>query len=299
MKRKKGSKEWPEVVGIEPEGDSRMSGKFVIGGVVLLVVVALVGAAVTFANINYAQEGTVKVVTYFGRIEQVHRPEDGWFTTLAPGRAAYDVNIRSFTEKTPVRVTSKDNAALNVEIALTAHTDAQNIESYVRKYGFVESERHERRNEIVHGLVQTEARNAFAEYPAYAIYANQEEIQKRIVESLRPQLLQQLHQVLESVQIGNPDFLDDRIEAAASEVVANEKQKQAEEAKLEAAKIAAQTKQIEAQTYANPALLDIKRLELQLEIERARADGIKSHNGPLTILYGGAPNTTLQLPAGR
>jgi hypothetical protein len=38
---------------------------------------------------------------------------------------------------------------------------------------------------------------------------------------------------------------------------------------LEAAKVAAQTKQIEAQTFANPALLEIKKLELQLEIERA------------------------------
>ena len=47
------------------------------------------------------------------------------------------------------------------------------------------------------------------------------------------------------MQIGNPDFLDDRFEAAASGVVANEKQKQAEEARLEAAKVAAQTKQIE------------------------------------------------------
>jgi regulator of protease activity HflC (stomatin/prohibitin superfamily) len=298
MKRKKSNKEWPEVVSIEPEGDSRMSSKFVIAGVVLLVVLALIGAAAVFANINYAQEGTVKVVTYFGRIERVYGPQDGWFTTIAPGRAAHEVNVRSFTEKTPVRVTSKDNAALNVEIAVTAHTDPANIESYVRKYGFSERERHERRNEIVHGLVQTEARNAFAEYPAYEIYANQEEIQKRIVESLRPQLSQQLHQLLESVQIGNPDFLDDRIEAAASEVVANEKQKQAEEAKLEAAKIAAQTKQIEAQTYANPALLDIKRLELQLEIERARAEGIKSHQGPLTIMYG-TPNTSLQIPTGR
>ncbi|HEX8337560.1 MAG TPA: hypothetical protein VF621_12570 [Pyrinomonadaceae bacterium] len=35
------------------------------------------------------------------------------------------------------------------------------------------------------------------------------------------------------------------------------------------AKIAAQTKQIEAATFANPALLEIKKLELQLEIERA------------------------------
>lgn len=274
------------------------SGKYVIAGLVLLVVVGLIGAATVFANINYTQEGTVKVVTNFGRIEQVYRPDDGWFTTLKPGRQAYEVNIKSFTETAPVRVTSKDNAALQVDIAVTAFTDGQHIEDYVRKYGFDEKQRHERRNQILHGLIQTEARNAFSEYPAYAVYANQENIQKRILETLKPQLASQLLLITESVQIGNPDFLDDRIERAASEVVANEKQKQAEEAKLEAAKISAQTKQIEALTYANPALLDIKRLELQLEIERARAEGVKSHNGPLTIMYG-TPNTTLQIPAGR
>lgn len=143
--------------------------------------------------------------------------------------------------------------------------------------------------------MQTEARNSFADYGAYEIYANQEQIQKRILESLRPQIGNQLLLVTESVQIGNPDFLDDRVEAAASGVVANEKQKQAEEARLEAAKVAAQTKQIEAQTFANPALLEIKRLELQLEIERARSEGIRNHQGPLTILYG-QPGVQLQVP---
>ena len=274
------------------------SSKYVIAGVILLLVVVLIGGGVALANIQYAQEGTVQVVTNWGAIERVYAPSDGWFTTVAPGKKSYEVNIKSFTEKAPVRVTSRDNAALQVEISVTAYTDAAKVMEYVRKYGFSESERHQRRGEILRGLVQTEARNAFSEYPAYAVYANQENIQKRILETLRPQLASQLLLITESVQIGNPDFLDDRIERAASEVVANEKQKQAEEAKLEAAKIAAQTKQIEALTYANPALLDIKRLELQLEIERARADGVKSHNGALTIMYG-TPNTTLQIPAGR
>ena len=95
------------------------------------------------------------------------------------------------------------------------------------------------------------------------------------MESLRPQIGSQLLLVTESVQIGNPDFLDDRVEAAASGVVANEKQKQAEEARLEAVRVAAQTKEIEAQTFANPALLEIKKLELQLEIERARSEGTR------------------------
>jgi hypothetical protein len=277
-----------------------MNSKFTFVLLGALALALLVAAAVTFANINYTQEGTVKVVTYFGRIERVYRPDDGWFTTLAPGRQAYEVNIKSFTESAPVRVTSRDNAALQVEIAVTAFTDPQQVGDYVRKYGFDEAQRHARRNQILHGLIQTEARNAFSEYGAYEIYANQENIQKRILEALRPQLASQLLLVTESVQIGNPDFLDDRIEQAASGVVANEKQKQAEEARLEAAKIAAQTKQIEAQTYANPALLDIKKLELQLEIERARAEGIRSHQGPLTIMYGGGtPAVSVQVPSGR
>jgi hypothetical protein len=270
-----------------------------LAGLALLVLLVFIGLGVAYANVNYTQEGTVKVVTYFGRIERIYSPEDGWFTTLAPGRSAYEVNIKSFTEAAPVRVTSKDNAALQVEISVTAFSDPQHVGDYVRKYGFDEAQRHTRRNEILHGLIQTEARNAFSEYGAYEIYANQESIQKRILDTLKPQLAGQLQLITESVQIGNPDFLDDRIEQAASGVVANEKQKQAEEARLEAAKIAAQTKQIEALTYANPALLDIKRLEMQLEIERARADGIRNHQGPLTIMYGGGAGVQVQVPAGR
>jgi len=264
-----------------------------------IVVIALIAGMVTMSNINYAQEGTVKVVTQWGAIQQVYKPSDGWFTTLAPGKKAYEVNVRSFTETAPVRVTSKDNAALAVEISVTAATDPERVSEYVRKFGFGEDERHTRRNEILRGLLQTEARNAFAEFGAYDIYANQEQIQKRIVESLRPLLSNQLLLNMESVQIGNPDFADNRIEEAASAVVANEKQKQAEEARLEAAKVSAQTKQIEALTFANPALLEIKKLELQLDIERARADGIKGHQGSLTIINGSSPGLQMQVPTGK
>ena len=143
------------------------SGKYVIAGIALLVVLALVVGGVGFSNIDYAQEGTVKVVTKWGAIERLYAPSDGWFTTIAPGRKSYEVNIKSFTESTPVRVTSKDNAALQVDIAVTAYTDPARVMEYVRKYGFSEDERHKRRNEILKGLVQTEARNSFADYGAY------------------------------------------------------------------------------------------------------------------------------------
>lgn len=275
-----------------------LKGKWFLAGLILIAFTLTIVVAVIYSNIKYAQEGTVQVVTKWGAIERIYVPADGWFTTIAPGKKSYEVNVKSFTESAPVRVTSKDNAALQVEISVTAYTDPNRVAEYVRKYGFSEEERHRRRTEILKGIVQTEARNSFADYGAYEIYANQEQIQKRILESLRPQIGNQLLLVTESVQIGNPDFLDDRVEAAASGVVANEKQKQAEEARLEAAKVAAQTKQIEAQTFANPALLEIKKLELQLEIERARAEGIKNHQGPLTIMYG-QPGVQLQVPANR
>src|SRR5688500_11759521 len=284
---------WPQIVNY---GGGSMSRRvYFMAGLVLIAIVLVIGVMVTYSNIKFAQEGTVQVVTKWGAIERIYSPSDGWFTTIAPGRKSYEVNIKSFTESAPVRVTSKDNAALQVDISLTAYTDPTKIAEYVRKYGFSEEERHRRRGEILKGIVQTEARNSFADFGAYEIYANQERIQKRILESLRPQIGNQLLLVTESVQIGNPDFLDDRVEAAASGVVANEKQKQAEEARLEAAKVAAQTKQIEAQTFANPALLEIKKLELQLDIERARSEGIKSHQGPLTIMYG-QPGVQVQVP---
>lgn len=275
-----------------------MNSKRFLTFIIVGIIAALIVSIIVYKNIRYTNEGTVKIATKFGSIQRVYKPSDGWFTTITPGWEAYEVNLKSFTETTTPRVTSKDNAALQVPISVTASTSQENADiiEYVRKYGFDEAERHKRRNEILHGLVQTEARNAFAEYAAYEIYANQEAIQKRIIEALRPYLANQLHVVLESVQIGNPDFLDDRIEQAASAVVANEKQKQAEEARFKAAEVAAKTKQIEAQTYANPALLDIKKLELMLEIERARAEGIRGHQGALTIVYENGKSVQLQIP---
>src|SRR4029450_13367247 len=182
----------PGILTINRGGNSMPKGKFFIAVLILIVIAILIGVVVTFSNIKFAQEGTVHVVTNWGAIERIYTPSDGWFTTIAPGQKSYEVNIKSFTESAPVRVTSKDNAALQVEISVTAYTDPNKVADYVRKYGFLEEERHRRRNEILKGIVQTEARNSFADYGAYEIYANQEQIQKRILESLRPQLGTQL-----------------------------------------------------------------------------------------------------------
>jgi len=129
-----------------------LNGKYVMALLTLILVAIVIGGIVTYANIKFAQEGTVQVVTKWGAIERIYTPSDGWFTTVAPGRKSYEVNIKSFTESAPVRVTSKDNAALQVDISLTADTDPTKVAEYVRKYGFSEEERHRRRNEILKGI---------------------------------------------------------------------------------------------------------------------------------------------------
>ena len=186
---------------------------------------------------------------------------------------------------------------MTVEISLTVlpPSDDESIKAYIRKFGLEEEERKTRMTQILVGQANTETKNAVASYEAYGLLASQEAIQKRLINSLTPILKQQLLLTLESIQIiGRPDFLDDRIEQAASAVVANQKAKEAAEADLARAKVEAEKKQVEASTLANPQTFAIRQLELQLEIERARADGIKGHQGPLTIVNGAA-NPQIQL----
>ncbi len=240
------------------------------------------------SGVTYATEGTRVAALKWGRIQRIIAPEDGFVLLLSPGWDTYEINIKSFTDKATAKVTSKDNAALQVEVAVTGATDgsADAVAQYLRAFGTSEEERHKRRDEILAGIIQTEARNAFVEYTAYDIYANQEAIQHKLYDVIRAQLERQLFVRVDSVQLGNPDFLDDRIEQAASAVVANQKAKEASQAAYEASKIDNERKLLDAQTYANPAAFTIKKLELQLDIERARADGIKGHQGPLYLNYG-------------
>ena len=118
---------------------------------------------------------------------------------------------------------------MTVEISLTAlpPNDDESIKAYIRKFGLAEDERQTRMSQILVGQANTETKNAVASYEAYGLLASQEAIQKRLIDSLTPILKQQLLLTLESIQIiGRPDFLDDRIEQAASAVVANQKAKE-------------------------------------------------------------------------
>jgi hypothetical protein len=263
-----------------------------------IVVIALILGVTAITSFEQANEGVYRVQVVRGQINKIIKPQDGWVSTLTTfGDKYYDFNIRTFTFPVKVNASTKDNAAVTVEITLTAlpPNDDDSIKAYVRKFGLEEEERQTRMTQILTGQANTETKNAVASYEAYGLLASQEAIQKRLIDSLTPILKQQLLITLESIQIiGRPDFLDDRIEQAASAVVANQKAKEAAEADLARAKVEAEKKQVEASTLANPQTFAIRQLELQLEIERARAEGIKGHQGPLTIVNGAA-NPQIQL----
>lgn len=234
-----------------------------------------------------AKPGTVEVKTQWDKIVRVIRTEDGGVTdTTEFGVDYYTVSLLSQTTEVDVQASSKDNAGLAIKVAVTYHlkNDDDYILAHVNKFGLVEKTRNEQFNKVLGGQLNTETKNAISEYDAYGILANQEAIQQRIAERMKPILENQLGQEIESIQIiGRPDFVDDRIEQAASQVVANQKLKEAAQAGLEAAKVDAQKKQVEAQTYSDPALLAIRKLELQVEIAREW----RQHQGPL--VFGNSP----------
>lgn len=235
-----------------------------------------------------APEGTIKVRTVNDRADLVIRPESGGvYSWNVFWDEYYSVSLRTKTDEVSVAATSKDNAALNIKVAVTYQISNSDeaVFGYVRKFGLDEKTREDNRFRILGTQVNTESKNAIANYDAYTLLANQEEIQKKMFDVLKPIFANQLFADLESVQIiDRPDFLDDRIEQAASQVVANQKLKEAATAALEASKIEAERKQVEAQTYANPALLQIRKLELQKEI----AAEWSKHNGTL-VLGGNSP----------
>lgn len=241
-----------------------------------------------------AQEGTVQVRTINDRADLIIRPESGGvYSWNVLWDEYYPVTLRTKTDEVSIQATSKDNAALNIKIAVTysINNSDEAIFSYIRKFGLDAKTREDNRSRILSTQVNTETKNAIANYDAYSLLANQEEIQKRITEVLKPIFANQLFAALESVQIiDRPDFLDDRIEQAASQVVANQKLKEAASAALEAARIDAEKKQVEAATYANPNLLQIRKLELQKEI----AEAWSKHQGTLVLGGASAPNLSLQ-----
>lgn len=254
---------------------------------ITLFVLLLVGTQT--ACWETASVGTVKVQTIWDKPTRVIRGGETVSSWNTMWDAYYEIDSRVETEEVEVAASTKDNAALNLKMAVSyiVNTDSDDsVFAYINAFGLDAKARNDRKDKILRGQISTEAKNVISEFDAYSLLANQEEVQKQVFEKMKPLLAANFLKI-ESVQItGRPDFIDDRIEQSASAVVANQKLKQASEAALEAAKVDAQKKQVEAQTYANPALLEIRKLELQKEVAEAWA----KHQGTLVL-----GNTAVQL----
>lgn len=229
--------------------------------------------------------GSVEIQTIWAKPNQVVRPPGIWtITTL--GDDYHEISLRASTKESDVTASTKDNAALTIKVAATfkVFDNDGKIIQYANTFGFTSEEREARLVPILLGQLNTEVKNAIAGYDAYRLLASQEAIQKSIFDKLKPIFENQLFLQLESIQIiGRPDFLDDRIETAASAVIANSKLKEAAEAALAAARVDAERKAVESQTFAqSPALLKIRELELQKETAEAWA----RHQG--TLVFGGS-----------
>lgn len=255
-------------------------------------------SCLVLAGCEHANEGTVKVRVLRGKIDKIIKPADQWVSTVNQfGDEYYSVNLKSVTRHVDIDATSKDNAELRIPVNVTIHIlpDDSSILAHLRRFGLEEEERGTNYFRLLEGQVSTAGKNAITKFDAYELLANQQNIQKEIQDTLAPLFRTQLETELESVQVlGRPEFKDQRIPSAAAAVVANQKAKEASIAALEAAKVDNERKQLEATMFQNPQMLKIKELELQTQIEQARAEGIKGHQGALTIIYGPA-NSLMQL----
>lgn len=247
-----------------------------------------------------ADVGTVLIETTSTGISRIVRPSDGYVGVGGPSTNHHEFDTKIFTFQLEVLASTKDNAAVKVTIQarIVPPQGNEDIVLYANKYGVRAEDRASRVGEFLTGVMNTEAKNGVAEYEAYGLLANQEAIQKKLFEILKLKLAQSWL-LLESIEIiGRPDFVDDRIENAASAVVANQKDKEAAQAALEKAKVEAERKEVEARAFANPAMLELEKYRIStqalVDIEKARAEGMARHNGPLTVVNGPNP-TQLQL----
>lgn len=234
-----------------------------------------------------ADEGTVQVQTIWGEAKKVIHPVGGGIWTIFVwGDDYYEVSTKSFTHTVNVGATTKDNAALTLNVAVTGHIlgDDASILAHVRKFGLEPEDRALRSLQVLDGQVSTEVKNAISEHDAYAMLAQQQQIQQRILAAVQPILKSQLYIEAESIQLlGRPQFISQSIDTAASDVVAALKAKEAAQAQLDAEKIRQERARLQAATYtSSPQTYELEKLDRQARIAEAWA----KHSGPLVFSGG-------------
>lgn len=242
---------------------------------------------------QYTKEGNVAVETYKGGVAFVHPPGEVFYTFHKFNTDVYEVDVKPWTEDIDVYTATRDNANLKLKIRVSASvpTDFSSIAFYVRKFGWEQDERHKRRLSLLSGAMQGATRDAVNKHDAYSIYAEQTVIQMQIKEAMKHFLAEQMYSVIQDLQIvDRPDFEDDRIEVAASAVVAAKKSREAETELEQAAIVQKRRFEIENAIYSNsPQAFELKKLEWHKWIAQAWA----GHQG--TLIFGS--DSVVQVPS--
>jgi hypothetical protein len=250
-----------------------------------------------------AKEGVYQVQTTKGMVTGVITPSDGWVLSGFTNEE-YDYHIRMFQYTTKVRGGTSDNAGVTLDVSLSLEPpkDFAGVKLFCQEFGLIEDERWQRMTSFLATQLSSEGKKAIIKHEAYVLLANQSKVENDIKIALEPIYASKGISLKFVTILNRPDFDDDRIENAASAVVANGKLREAAEAALSAEKVEVERKQLQAQSFNNPNLLKLEELRIQKEmkvIERegfqAIADGIKNHQGSLTLIMGQQPNTQLQL----
>lgn len=249
----------------------------------------------TFGSIGcaeYSKEGQVTVETHKGAVAFVHRPGENFYVWYKWYTETFPVDVKPWSEDIDVYTGTKDNATVKLKIRVSASipTDFTSIAKYFAKFGTDQEDRHARRLSLLSGALQGAAREAVNNVDAYSLYAAQGGIQDEIKQKMSAFIYEQTFCVLQDLQIvERPDFTDDRIENAASGVVAAKKEREEAAEKEQAAIVKKRTAEIENSILRDsPQAYEIRILEKKKEI----AEAWSKHQG--TLIFGG--NSQVQIP---
>lgn len=214
------------------------------------------------------------------------------WTILTRGDEYADVSLESFpTGDIDVRGQSADNAAFTCKVRIqysVPNNDAE-ILKLVAKFGFNPETRDAKILNSIFMELQSKISSKAKVYNAYDLLDKYEAVREPVLAEMKDYFTKEMHLVLENLQfVGKPDFDNNDIDTASSNTVAAQQKKNAALADLERVKVEAETKQVQALTFAqSPQLMELERLKYQVQMTEnlGKTTGILvfGENSPLTF----------------
>ena len=233
----------------------------------------------------------VLVQSIYGQPTQVVRPPGVW-TIFTRGDEYAEVSLETVpTGDIDVRGQSADNASFmcKVRIQYSVPNNDAEILKLVAKFGFVPETRDAKILNSIFMELQSKISSKAKAYNAYDLLDKYEAVREPVLAEMKYYFTNEMHLVLENLQfVGKPDFDNNDIDTASSNTVAAQQKKNAALADLERVKVEAETKQVQAQTFAqSPQLMELERLKYQVQMTEnlGKTAGILvfGENSPLTF----------------